>query len=80
MSAGVSVLVATTAVSTQRATACVHDGLPPVDFLLTSTPDRVRRLPSVLAMLREQTLVPRAVILTIASRYDTATVAKAAER
>lgn len=55
---------------TQRATACVHADLPEVYFLFTSTPDRAARLPRVMAMLRRQTLKPRAAILTIAETYD----------
>ena len=39
-------------------------------FLLTSTPDRSARLPSLLDTLRRQTLMPTRVILTIARRYD----------
>lgn len=61
------------AIPTQRATACVHDRIhEPVYFLFTSTPDRAQRLPRVLAMLRRQTLVPNAAVLTIAATYDTA--------
>ena len=63
-------LASTYALPSQRATACVHTGLPPVYFLLTSTPDRAARLPRVLSMLRRQTLPPRAAILTIAEHYD----------
>ena len=65
------------AIPTQRATACVHEQLPPVAFLLTSTPDRAPRLPRVLAMLRKQTLVPHTVVLTIAANYDAARFANA---
>jgi hypothetical protein len=66
-----SVLIGTPlTITTQRATACRHDALPAVYFLLTSTPDRARRLPSVLRVMRQQTLRPHAVVLTIARRYD----------
>ena len=55
---------------TLKAGPCAHDTLPPVYFFLTSTPDRAARLPKLMASLRQQTLRPHAVVLTIARRYD----------
>ena len=52
------------------ASKCSIAELPPVFFLLTSTPDRAKRLPRVLATLRNQSLPPRGIILTLARRYD----------
>jgi hypothetical protein len=49
---------------------CRHDALPPVFFLFTSTPDRASRLPRVLTTMRQQTLQPSALVLTIARRYS----------
>lgn len=56
--------------ATQRAATCDHAALPPVYFLLTSTPDRSERVPLLISTLRNQTLVPTRVILTVATRYN----------
>jgi hypothetical protein len=46
-------------------------GSTPVYFLLSSTPDRAARLPRVLATMRRQSLQPAAIVLSIASTYNT---------
>ena len=40
-----------------------------VYFLLTTTPDRGSRLPTLLETLAAQTLLPKAVVLTVPRRY-----------
>ncbi len=42
----------------------------PVYFLFSSTPDRAARLPRVLATMREQSLQPAAVVLSISRKYN----------
>jgi hypothetical protein len=46
-------------------------GSTPVYFFLSSTPDRAARLPRVLATMRRQSLQPAAIVLSIASTYNT---------
>jgi hypothetical protein len=46
-------------------------GSTPVYFLLSSTPDRAARLPRILATMRRQSLQPAAIVLSIASTYNT---------
>ena len=46
-------------------------GSTPVYFLLSSTPDRSARLPRVLDTMRRQSLQPAAIVLSIASTYNT---------
>ena len=61
--------IASRPIETTRAAACNAGPLPPVYFLLTSTPDRAARLPRLLKTLRQQTLRPKHIVLTIARRY-----------
>ena len=48
-----------------RAASCEGKALPPVFFLLTSTPNRAARLPVVLELMRSQSHRPSGVVLTI---------------
>ena len=48
-----------------RASACAGTALPPVFFLLTSTPNRAERLPVLLGTMRSQSHPPSGVVLTI---------------
>ena len=48
-----------------RASGCAGTTLPPVFFLLTSTPNRADRLPVLLGTMRSQSHPPTGVVLTI---------------
>ena len=48
-----------------RASGCAGTALPPVFFLLTSTPNRADRLPVLLGTMRAQSHPPSGVVLTI---------------
>ena len=48
-----------------RAAGCADSSLPPVFFLLSSTPNRADRLPTLLTLMRSQSHPPRGVVLTI---------------
>ena len=48
-----------------RASGCAGTALPPVFFLLTSTPNRADRLPVLLGTMRAQSHPPTGVVLTI---------------
>ena len=48
-----------------RASGCAGTALPPVFFLLTSTPNRADRLPVLLGTMRAQSHPPAGVVLTI---------------
>ena len=48
-----------------RAAGCAGTELPPVYFLLSSTPNRAERLPVLLETMRAQTHPPKGVVLTI---------------
>ena len=48
-----------------RASGCAGTSLPPVFFLLTSTPNRADRLPVLLGTMRAQSHPPSGVVLTI---------------
>ena len=48
-----------------RASACAGTALPPVFFLLTSTPNRADRLPVLLGTMRAQSHPPTGVVLSI---------------
>jgi len=63
-------------VVTTAAGPCAHSHLPPVFFLLTTTPDRADRLGQVMATMRLQTLRPKAVVLTTAKQYNTSRFSK----
>ena len=58
--------------TTRFGASCPQLTLPPVYVLMTSTPDRAVRLPTVLANFQQQTLQPEAVILTVARSYSSA--------
>jgi hypothetical protein len=54
---------------TQRAAHCQSASLPPVYFLLTTTPDRASRISTVLSNLQQQSLRPHRIVLTAARHY-----------
>ena len=65
-----ALFVLTTPRRAAKAPACEHARLPPVYFLVSSTPDRAARLPRLLETMSRQTLPPTSVVLSVAASYE----------